>query len=264
MIDEIFHLLKLDGDIVVKIGDVDLQLDLRQPHERRYALCAVANVRYPQKDIDSALFDKFILPGDRVLDLGANIGLTALEALECGAVHVLCVEPVQSLARRIPKDPRIECVQAAVTDKQGEAEMIRSSAHNQGSTLSAEIVNLFPTVFEDAETERVRTVTIDSLGDFNVWKLDVEGAEVTALHGASERLQQNPPRVIIAEVYDLFLPEVRALLEVSHPVQLRAGLALETYELILCEPEEFDVSKVYQTSPMYVFGMADAISSLSA
>jgi FkbM family methyltransferase len=253
LVDEVFHLLRSNGEVSIKIGDVSLTLDLRHPHERRYAICAVADVRYPQKDIDTALFSAFIEPGDHVLDLGANIGLTALEALECGAANVLCVEPVESLIRRIPEDPRLDRLQAAVTDRDGEAEITLSQSHNQGSTISADVVALFPNVFEGGSTERVSAVTIDGLGDFDVWKLDVEGAEGAALRGASETLKRKPPRVIIAEIYEPFLPEVRALLATSHPTQLRAGISLESYELTLCEPEQFDVSAVYQTSPMYIF-----------
>src|SRR5262245_12795277 len=95
------NLLPGDGEVQVTIGDLSLTLDLRFPHERRYALALLHDLRNPQADIDRQLFQKYGRHGDVVLDAGANVGITAAEALACGASHVICVEPEHTLAARL-------------------------------------------------------------------------------------------------------------------------------------------------------------------
>ncbi|QBX38110.1 FkbM family methyltransferase [Brevundimonas sp. S30B] len=240
--------------MTTEIAGVPITFDLAQPHERRYAACAALDVKYPQRDIDAALYDHVLRPGDRVLDMGANIGLTALEALQRGAAHVTCLEPVPELSRRIPVDPRIEVIGAAVSDRVGWAQLSLSDLHNQGATLAQDVTELFPDLFTANRSTRVPTVPIDRLdGPYDVWKMDVEGAEVAALRGAVETLSKRPPRAVIAEVYDQHLSDVRDRLEPSHPLVRRAGLRLDTYALDLRPPETFDSHRYHPTSPMYLF-----------
>src|SRR5690606_38241335 len=105
----------------------------------------------PQSDIDIFLFRRFVRDSDVVLDAGANIGVTALECLDAGASKVVAVEALPALYDRLSclSSPRIVPVKKAISKALGEAEFFISTAHNKGSSLKPEMIEIFPTVFGD-------------------------------------------------------------------------------------------------------------------
>jgi FkbM family methyltransferase len=243
----------------IEVGGTMLPLNLAHRHERRYAAAHVLNLQYPQSDIDKMLFARFVRAGDALLDAGANIGFTALEALSAGCSKVHCFEALPELAARIERlnDPRITLRAVALSDRTGHVEMTVSTAHNQGSTYRPEIVRKFDGVFGDApELIRVPCSTIDAenLPAFDIWKLDVEGAEVDLIAGAERTLTSFPPRVIIAEVFDPMFDAFEARARRTHPHCYRALIAKRGYELTLAEPgARITASRYHSTSPTYVF-----------
>src|SRR5262245_47847675 len=212
-------LLPGDGEMAATIGGLPLTFDLRFPHERRYALGYLYGLRNPQADIDHQLFERFVTPGDIVLDAGANVGVSAAEALACGAARVICVEPEQSLCRRLKvlasvSQGRLIIWNYALGAKEDTAELLLSVTHNQGHTISLEMKELFPHIF-DGTLQKVRVTTVDRILEHmrsTIWKLDVEGAEVDVIRGAKATLGRSPPRVIFAELYDRFVHDVVDLL----------------------------------------------------
>ena len=80
-IKEIEPFFRSTGTLEIEIGGMMLPLNLAHRHERRYAAAHILSLQYPQSDIDKMLFKRFVRPGDTLLDAGANIGFTALEAL---------------------------------------------------------------------------------------------------------------------------------------------------------------------------------------
>ena len=137
--------------VVIEIGGVALSLDLRHAHERLYLLSHLFNVRYPQADIDRLLFERFVRQGDVVLDAGANIGYTALQLLEQGARTVYCF--VSSwrcdLYKRLAQlsHAGLRVFHAALWDQTGYGDLFLSVTHDQGSTLEASTIQMFPAVF---------------------------------------------------------------------------------------------------------------------
>lgn len=237
-----------------------LNLDLRHKHERAYAAKCLLRVHYPQSDIDTLLFNRFVRPGDRVLDAGANIGFTALECLDAGAAHVVALEPVPTLFARLRQleSEQVTALQVALGKNSESAEMVLSTAHNQGSTLKQEMLDLHPSVFGDhLDRVRVEVTTLDALtatfGAFDIWKLDIEGAEVDALEGALTTLAKYPPRVIIAELYGDLFGAFAARLAATHPHAYRAYITRGSYELCLEPPNAPNGEIFCQTSPTYVF-----------
>jgi FkbM family methyltransferase len=228
-------------------------------HEKRYALGLLFGFRNPQADIDSLLFRANIRPGDVILDAGANIGITAAEALACGASRVICVEPENSLIERLNLlkelcPNQMSILHCALGARDGFAELMLSETHNQGHTISPTMSSLFPGIF-GSQTQRVQVSTIDlALFDTpaDIWKLDIEGAEADTIRGARHTLERAPPRVIFAELYDPFAEEVIGLLP-QYQVR-RAALGKVDYSLHLLDqvggvlPDNFCV-----TSPIYVF-----------
>jgi len=253
-------LIRTSGTATFLLAGCPITFDLANRHERAYAARLLLDVRHPQADIDQFLFRRLIRDSDTVLDAGANIGVTALECLEAGARRVIAVEALPALYERLSKlsSPRLVPVKEAISASVGQSEFFVSTSHNQGSSLNPEMIEIFPAVFGD-ELQKVRVdlTTIDRLsaqfGAFDVWKLDIEGAETDAVKGASRTLSENPPRVIIAELYDRFYGEFHDSIKATHPHAYRAFIPLDRYELELRPVVLGFPEGVQHTSPMYVF-----------
>lgn len=258
-LSEFDGLIRNSGRATFELGGSAISFHLEHRHERAYAARLLLDVWHPQADIDLFIFQHFLRASDVVLDAGANIGVTALECLEVGVAKVIAVEALPALYERLAQlgSNRLTPVNKAISSSSGEADFYVSTAHNQGSSLNPEMINIFPAVFGDVlEKVVVGLTTIDDLvdefGAFDVWKLDIEGAEVEAIRGARRTLEACPPRLIIAELYDDFYDEFYSEMKVSHPFVRRALIPLENYGLRLVPPEKGFPDGFHQTSPMYV------------
>lgn len=251
--------IKNTGSAYISINNFPVKLDLSNPHERRYAACAVLDVQYPQYDIDRMLISKFVREGDCVLDAGANIGLTALLFLESGASSVTAIEPIPEIYSRI-KDiscSQIKPLKAALSDKEGLIDIYVSEAHNQGSTYDIESVNMFRHIFSDEPKKIcVPKITIDGIkGNFDIWKMDIEGAEKDALMGAGKTLKSHPPRVIFSELWGDKFEEFYGIIKHTHQYVYRAAISKDGYKLRFISPEDFSnvESDYHSISPTFVF-----------
>lgn len=256
---EIEGSIRNHGHAYINVNNIPVKLDLTNPHERRYAACSVLNLEYPQYDIDRMLIQKFVRKGDNVLDAGANIGLTALLFLESGAASVTAIEPLPDLYRRI-KDLNcdgIKPLKAALSDKEGLIDLYVSEAHNQGSTYDIESVNMFRHIFsEEIKKICVPKITIDGInGNFDIWKMDIEGAEKDALVGAEKTLKSNPPKVIFSELWGDKFDEFYAVIKHTHKYAYRAVISKHDYSLKFINPSDYlRVENEYHSiSPTFVF-----------
>lgn len=202
----------------IRIGDYQLELDLRWKHEASYLKWASKQRQSGPIAFDTLAIQHFINPGDVVLDAGANIGFTALYFLKCGAGEVHAFEPDPRNFRRLAQlktRGKVRVYPEALGSKDGEVEFIISRSHNQGSTLDQRMLEKFPEVFAGSEHIKVRVYTLPSrLPDvhFDFMKIDVEGAEAALLTGARTILESHPPRVILIECYDEMFDEVHDIL----------------------------------------------------
>jgi FkbM family methyltransferase len=259
--NKVSDLFRLDKEVNININGSPILFKSYHPHERQYIAKLLFDIRVPQADIDTLIFEKFVKNGDSVLDGGANIGFTALELVMAGANFVLAVEPVKDLYMRLVancEQLNITPLNLALSSVNGFADITVSKLHNHGSTVKAEVVGMFPQIYGAShQVEATQCVTIDTLvekyGKFQVWKLDIEGAEIDALKGALRTLKNQPPRIIIAEIYKNFLDEACHILRDTHPHIRRALIRKEDYSLALCELNNFKLPLYEQTSPMYVF-----------
>lgn len=134
--------------------------------------------------------------GDWFVDCGANIGLwTLVAAARVGETgHVISYEPNPNTAQRLKEnirlngmEPIVSIVEAAVGEAPGVARFDTGDAHNLGH-------------LDIAGNLEVPLVTLDSLTtetEIAGIKLDIEGAELAALMGASRLIREDQPWVMV-------------------------------------------------------------------
>lgn len=195
-----------------------LWLDQRWRHERNYLAYLNGGGITGPLAMDIWVFSHFVKQGHRVLDAGANIGFTSLLAEKSGASEVHCFEPDPRLLERLKlhcRGDKIVVHSEALGERQSVLQLRLSTVHNQGSTLNERIIQKFPGVFTKPESVQVNVNSVDNLfgtAHFDFFKIDVEGAEVAVLRGASSALRTNPPSYIYIEIYDEFFDEVNEFL----------------------------------------------------
>ena len=185
-------------------------LDEKWVHEREYIEYLSDGKITGPLGMDVWVFSQLVHQNDRVLDAGANIGFTPVLAALAGAQEIHCFEP----------DPRLESQLLANTVEHGSIqvhpmalgkirgilELRLSQSHHQGSTFSETHQKLFPQVYEHSSTTAVEVVTVDDTFNrqtqFDLFKIDVEGAEFDVLLGAQSTLKHRPPRTVYVELYD--------------------------------------------------------------
>ncbi len=137
--------------------------------------------------------------GDMVYDIGANVGFYSLLAsvIVGGAGHVYSFEPSPENLRELRRHLELNRVEnctvldAAVSSSDGEA-VFDLSDHRCKGRLAA------------SGSLRVRTATLDGLVSRkeirppNLMKIDIEGAELDCLRGASRVIQEFRPVIFLA------------------------------------------------------------------
>ncbi len=168
------------------------------------------NLEFLDKMINEILMDVYgagdDLSGSVVIDCGANIGVFAKYALDRRAARVICCEPAPDTLAALERNlhdgvvnGRISVIPKAVWSEPGTARFAMT-ADDPGSNQIVQAANV-----RGAETSiEVETTTIDAVVDelklpaVDLIKLDIEGAESAAIHGAAETIRRFRPRIAIA------------------------------------------------------------------
>jgi FkbM family methyltransferase len=170
----------------------------------------VVNAEFERPEL--RFVENFLQPGMTVLDIGAHHGLYSLLSSKCVGRRgqVIAFEASPRECRRLGKHVRfngcanVRIEPCAAGGQPGVADLyVVDGACDWGNSLRVPAVN------ESTYKVRVEVRTVDdvlqSLGiprvDFI--KLDVEGAELSVLHGASRLLSGTRRPAILAEVQDL-------------------------------------------------------------
>lgn len=136
-----------------------------------------------------------IRPGDIVIDLGAHIGVFSRRALSRGAAKVVAFEP----------DPRNRsCLEIGFSQeiRDGRLIVVPAAAWNEDTVLKFHSEHLCSQVSDHGEVS-VQARTIDGvvaelgLPRIDFIKADIEGAERTALLGASHTIRTFAPRLAL-------------------------------------------------------------------
>lgn len=160
---------------------------------------------------ETLLCQKLIHPGDRVLDIGANIGYYTL--LFCDLVspggHVWAFEPdaenfryLQHNLTNLLAKGVVSLHSAALGEKLGKAQLYRA-AQNTG------MHRLYASACCSDEHYEVSVITGDSLAlaPVNFIKIDIEGYEPYALRGLTETIKNSPEVKILCEFSPLSIWE---------------------------------------------------------
>lgn len=178
----------------------------------------------------------YLRPGERVLDVGANVGMFTYAAYQCvkPTGHVTALEPSPWAAATIRRNvsinglsDSIEVLEVAAASTEGEAEFTADldvSNHlkrSSGRTFS-----------RDSIVVQVRS--LDSLVEddtlISLMKLDVEGAEMLALNGFRRHLSEGNPPVILMEAHDHSLRKMGSSREAVMSLMGEVGYGQYVYD----------------------------------
>lgn len=148
----------------------------------------------------------WVRPGDVPIDCGANAGqMAAFFGLVGGrAGKVIAFDPFPQNYLQVEAQGRLNTLQNFVSERFGVGPSPKTISLSNEHQKTAD-----KSVSQDLDDNiNVSIVPLDNYIDFRPTfkKLDIEGAEVGALHGAKELLERCEPR-IFAEVHTQFLGE---------------------------------------------------------
>jgi FkbM family methyltransferase len=162
--------------------------------------------------VELAFVDRFLRPGMTVLDLGAHHGLYTLLASKRVGKHgrVISFEPSPRERRALRLHVamnrcwNVEMQGAALGDENTDANLFVVQGGQTGCN------SLRPPVVESGTAPvRVRVMRLDDwlaerkISQVDFIKLDVEGAELTVLKGATKLFKRQPRPVLLVEVQDV-------------------------------------------------------------
>ena len=157
--------------------------------------------RYGLSEPTAAAIRANLKPGDTFIDGGANIGLmTLVGARAVGPTgQVLAVEPNDSLVRLLADNldlnhvTWVQVIATALAEDDRETVLHVFDGDAAGSSSLSRL--------EGSVAQAVRTTTLDGLVDrADLVKLDLEGAEVRALNGATRLLCEIRPKFIVVRL----------------------------------------------------------------
>ncbi|MEO6711433.1 MAG: FkbM family methyltransferase, partial [Planctomycetota bacterium] len=160
-------------------------------------------------DHETFLFRAHVAPGTRVVDLGANVGWFAVQAILAGA-EVHAFEPVPGIADICERNMRrAETVgrgrgilhRVAASDRRGRAAIVLA-AKNHGDNRVVE-PGARPVDMADAESLEIELAPVDELvsGPVRFLKIDTQGSEWLALQGARKLLAASPELAMLLEFW---------------------------------------------------------------
>lgn len=161
------------------------------------------NLAEQDRDIYT-LGDIHVKQGDVVLDCGANIGVYTRKALDQGAAKVISIEPapenIECLRRNFPKeiaDGRVVIYPKGVWDKDDTLTFHVDPENSAADSFVIERKGAKDVIHIPVTTIDKLTAELQ-LDKVTFIKMDIEGAEVRALHGGRETIAKFHPRMALS------------------------------------------------------------------
>lgn len=156
-------------------------------------------------------------PTRNIFDIGANIGQTATLYRELFPdATVFSFEPFSStfaeLVENFASDPKVLPFQLAVSDEVGMKDFFANADHTTSSLLEPadEVADRLKSKMTTSSKDSVQCVTLDSFCEehdietIDLLKMDIQGAELQAIAGATNLFQRHRISLVFCEV--LFSP----------------------------------------------------------
>jgi FkbM family methyltransferase len=156
-------------------------------------------------EMDRRFYGNFLQKGDVVLDCGANVGVFTRLALNDGAGKVVAIEPVPSNIESLRRTFKAEIEQGRVVvypkgvwDKDDFLEMMEDPGNSAADSFVIEQKGAKKTGLKLPLTTIDKMVAELGLDEVHFIKMDIEGAEENALHGAKETIAKHKPRMALS------------------------------------------------------------------
>ena len=149
------------------------------------------------------LFGYLVRPGDRCVDVGANVGVhtVRLARLVGQNGEVIAIEPDPEVARRIHRNiainglTNVRIISAAASERAGETRLYRPSPRDTNRARASVMHHPYLT----GVTTTVPAVTVDDVcagQPVALIKIDVGGHEAAVVRGAADTIAGNAPAIV--------------------------------------------------------------------
>jgi FkbM family methyltransferase len=149
------------------------------------------------------LFGYLIRPGDRCVDVGANVGVHAVRLARLTGQHgeVIAIEPDPDVVRRTQRNialnglANVRVISAAASDRPGAMQLYRPGSRDTNRARAS----LHRHPYLTGVTTAVPVVTVDDIcagAPVSLIKIDVEGHEAAVLRGAAGTIARHAPSLV--------------------------------------------------------------------
>jgi FkbM family methyltransferase len=185
----------------VRITGLDMETDLHDSLQ-------LARGSYEPTEV--AWYHAHIKPGDRVLELGGNIGyFTCLYAQWVGPEgRVVAYEPDPMLhainERNLARNgvaAQAEVRRSAVSDAAGSATFFRAGRNYGNNSLFRDDADALGGTSFDVDVVTLDEDLADFEGRFDFVKMDIQGAESHVLSGMQKMFEERPPHLMLLEFW---------------------------------------------------------------
>jgi FkbM family methyltransferase len=156
------------------------------------------------------LFAYLVRPGDRCVDVGANVGVhtVRLARLVGPSGEVIAIEPDPDVVRRTNRNialngvANVRVVAAAASEQAGQTRLFRPSPQDTNRARAS----LLPHPYLTGTAAAVPVVTVDDVcagQPVSLIKIDVEGHEAAVVRGAADTIRKCAPSVVFEYVPEL-------------------------------------------------------------
>lgn len=176
-------------------------------------------------------------PVKTIFDIGANTGQTTIQYRMLFPEAVIYsfepfAEPLHQLRRTFEADALVKPIQLAVSDRPGRKKFFL----NQSCLTNSLLPSVDKTgLYENTATIEVPVTTIDdfcrreSIDGIQILKMDIQGGELLALQGATEKLKQQAITLIYTEILFTSLYEEQAFF--FHAYDFLSGYGYELFDM---------------------------------
>ncbi len=180
----------------------------------------------------ASLFRHLVRPGDRCIDVGANVGVHTVRLAKLAGARgeVIALEPDEELIRRARNNlilnhlTNVHLIQAAAAERSGEkVKLYRPDMLDSNKGRAS----LLPHTYLTGSAATVPTASIDDINDGPVAliKIDVEGCESAVVSGATRTIEKYSPSIIFEYAPEL-IPSTS-----SSPFERLRGAGYELFEV---------------------------------